>query len=155
MTVTCWPGVLAVSATRISYAAVSSGPAALGVLAAGSHCTLPAGLSGTSRTGGLLPSCARTRLPFRVSILDNVAREAPPSWATRATLNPGPHQFHSDAEHFKSWARKGGYYFCRLSDVRELMRPVPLPDDRWGLCDANHRQATRPRTRLKGDRKWP
>ena len=81
-----------------------------------------------------------TGTPFRVSILDNVAREAPPSWATRATLNPGPHQFHSDAEHFKSWARKRGYYFCRLSEVRELMRPVPLPDDRWGLCDANHRQ---------------
>jgi hypothetical protein len=25
-----------------------------------------------------------------------MAREAPPSWATRAPLNPGPHEFHAD-----------------------------------------------------------
>jgi hypothetical protein len=78
--------------------------------------------------------------PFRVSIMDNVSREAPPSWAEAAPLNPGPHQFHADPDHFRSWARQRGYYFCRLSDVRELMRPTPLPTDppAWGLCDGNH-----------------
>jgi hypothetical protein len=80
--------------------------------------------------------------PFRVSIMDNVAREAPPSWATRAPVNPGPHEFHADPEHFRAWARRRGHYLCRLSDVRELMRPVPLPLDppAWGLCDGRHRQ---------------
>jgi hypothetical protein len=84
-----------------------------------------------------------TGTPFRVSIMDAVAREAPPSWATRAPLNPGPHEFHADASHFHAWARRRGYFFCRLSDVRELMRPVPLPGEepRFGLCDANHREA--------------
>jgi hypothetical protein len=81
--------------------------------------------------------------PFRVSIMDAVAREAPPSWATRAPLNPGPHEFHADASHFRAWARRRGYFFCRLSEVRELMRPVPLPGEepRLGLCDGNHREA--------------
>jgi hypothetical protein len=80
--------------------------------------------------------------PFRVSIMDNVAREAPPSWAEHAPLNPGPHQFHADPEHFRTWARARGHYLCRLSGVRELMRPVPLPLDSptWGLCDGNHRE---------------
>ena len=70
-------------------------------------------------------------------------RQAAPSWAERAPLNPGPHQFHADPAHFRTWARARGYYLCRLSDVRELMRPVPLPGDeaRMGLCDANHREA--------------
>ncbi|MCY7417793.1 MAG: hypothetical protein LH650_04720 [Chloroflexi bacterium] len=81
--------------------------------------------------------------PFRISIMDSVSREAPPSWAERATFNPGPHQFHSDPEHFRTWARARGYYFCRLSDVRELMRPVPLPIDppAWGVCDGRHHEA--------------
>ena len=36
-----------------------------------------------------------------------------------------------------------GYYLCRLSDVRELMRPVPLPIEppAWGVCDARHHEA--------------
>jgi hypothetical protein len=80
--------------------------------------------------------------PFRISIMDNVAREAPPSWAERAAFNPGPHQFHADPAHFRAWAQQRGYYLCRLSEVRELMRPVPLPLDppAWGLCDGNHRE---------------
>ena len=83
-----------------------------------------------------------TTTPFRVSIMDNVAREAAPSWAERAPLNPGPHQFHADPEHFRVWARRRGHYLCRLSEVRELMRPVELPLDppAWGLCDGNHRE---------------
>jgi hypothetical protein len=80
--------------------------------------------------------------PFRVSIMDNVAREAAPSWALHAPLNPGPHQFHADPEHFRTWARRRGHYLCRLSAVRELMRPVELPVEppAWGLCDGNHRE---------------
>ena len=81
-------------------------------------------------------------LPFRVSIMDIVSAEVPPSWAVAARLNPGPHQFHADPAHFRMWCREHGYLLCRLSDVRELMRPVAIPDDhRWGLCDGLHREA--------------
>jgi hypothetical protein len=82
-------------------------------------------------------------VPFRVSIMDIVSPEAPPSWAIGATINPGPHQFHADAEHFREWARGRGYFWCRLSDVREMMRPIPIPGNvpRWGLCDALHAEA--------------
>ena len=78
--------------------------------------------------------------PFRVSIMDIVAREAPPTWAQPAPLNPGPHQFHADPGHFRAWARSRGHYVCRKSEVRELMRPVPLPIDppAWGVCDGRH-----------------
>jgi hypothetical protein len=84
-----------------------------------------------------------TQTPFRVTILDIVAPEAPPSWAVGAKVNPGPHQFHANPEHFRAWARRHDYFFCRLSDVREIMRPVPIPGEepRWGLCDGLHRQA--------------
>ena len=80
--------------------------------------------------------------PFRVSVMDNVAREAAPSWAETATINPGPHQFHSDPACFRAWAASRGHYICRLSQVRELMRPTPLPVDppAWGLCDGAHRE---------------
>lgn len=80
--------------------------------------------------------------PFRVSIMDIIAREAPPTWAEPAPFNPGPHQFHADPEHVRAWARARGYYICRLSGVRELMRPVPLPIEppTWGLCDGIHRE---------------
>jgi hypothetical protein len=79
--------------------------------------------------------------PMRVSILDIVATETPPSWATRSPINPGPHQFHADAAHVRAWMRRAGYLYCRKSDVREIMRPVALPagDADWGLCDGFHR----------------
>jgi hypothetical protein len=37
-----------------------------------------------------------------------------------------------------------GYLFCRKGEVREIMRPIPIPavDDgsvRWALCDGIHR----------------
>ena len=39
-----------------------------------------------------------------------------------------------------------GYLFCRKGEIREIMRPVPLPPaeatpdaPRWGLCDGLHR----------------
>jgi hypothetical protein len=81
--------------------------------------------------------------PFRVSILDIVPSERSPSPAVGAAINPGPHQFHAVAEHFRLWARRRGYLFCRLSDVREIMRPVAIPGEtvRWGLCDGNHRES--------------
>ena len=81
--------------------------------------------------------------PFRVSIMDAVAGESPPSWASSATINPGPHQFHADPACFWAWAGARGYVACRLSRVRELMRPIPLPGEaiRWGLCDGEHREA--------------
>jgi hypothetical protein len=81
--------------------------------------------------------------PFRVSLLDIVSAEVPPSWAVGAALNPGPHQFHADPGHFRAWCRERGHLFCRLSDVREIMRPVAIPGDRprWGLCDGLHREA--------------
>jgi hypothetical protein len=36
------------------------------------------------------------------------------------------------------------YFFCRRGQVREIMRPVPIPPldggpPRWGLCDGIHR----------------
>jgi len=92
--------------------------------------------------------------PFRVSILDIVSTEVAPSWATRgARVNPGPHEFHADPGHFRAWCRERGHLVCRLSSVREIMRPVALPPAdateeggaaggvRWGLCDGVHREA--------------
>jgi hypothetical protein len=34
-----------------------------------------------------------------------------------------------------------GYLFCRRGEVREIMRPVPLPTEHpgLGLCDGIHR----------------
>jgi hypothetical protein len=82
----------------------------------------------------------RSGTPFRVSLLDIVSIESPPSWAVAAPLNPGPHQFHADADHVRAWASEEGYLLCRRSEIREIMRPVPIPGEppRWGLCDGLH-----------------
>ncbi|HET7676652.1 MAG TPA: hypothetical protein VFK38_02260 [Candidatus Limnocylindrales bacterium] len=82
-------------------------------------------------------------LPFRVSIMDIVSVEAPPSWARGTRLNPGPHQFHAQPGCFQDWCRAKGYLLCRRSDVREIMRPVRIPGEerRYGLCDGLHREA--------------
>ena len=60
--------------------------------------------------------------------------------------NPGPFQFHDDASHVRRWMASKGYLFCRKGEVREIMRPIPIPDPdgapdagRWGLCDGIHR----------------
>jgi hypothetical protein len=44
------------------------------------------------------------------------------------------------------WMARRGFLFCRKGEVREIMRPVPIPaadgtadDGRWGLCDGIHR----------------
>ena len=79
--------------------------------------------------------------PWRVNILDVVAPESAAAWTSSATINPGPFQFHSDAWHVRTWMARRGWFFCRLGEVREIMRPVPLPGDRWGLCDGLHRDA--------------
>jgi hypothetical protein len=78
--------------------------------------------------------------PWRVSILDIVAPEAPVSWTDSAGLNPGPFEFHGDPKHVLTWMAARGALFCRHSEVREMMRPVWLPIEprRLGLCDGIH-----------------
>ena len=85
--------------------------------------------------------------PWRVNLLDIVSTETPVSWTGRPAVNPGPFQFHGDAACVRRWMAARGYLFCRKSEVREIMRPVPLPPaadavasaQRWGLCDGIHR----------------
>jgi hypothetical protein len=82
--------------------------------------------------------------PWRLNVLDIVATETPASWAGHATINPGPFEFHRDPVHVRAWMRSKNYLFCRKSEVREIMRPIPLPPDaegkpRYGLCDGIHR----------------
>ncbi len=74
-----------------------------------------------------------------------MAAETPVSWAGRPEVNPGPFQFHGDPTHVRRWMAGKGYLFCRRGEVREIMRPVPIPGatadaaPRWGLCDGIHR----------------
>jgi hypothetical protein len=80
--------------------------------------------------------------PWRISLLDIVSTEIAPSWTETPALNPGPFQFHPEPSHVRSWMRAKGYLFCRKGQVREIMRPIPLPGDgqtRYGLCDGLHR----------------
>ena len=83
--------------------------------------------------------------PWRINLLDIVATEKPVGWTERPAINPGPFQFHGDPKHVRRWMAGRGYLFCRRGQVREIMRPVPIPsaDDatepRWGLCDGIHR----------------
>ena len=79
--------------------------------------------------------------PWRISILDAVAPEAPVSWDENVSLNPGPFEFHAEPDHVLAWMARRGTLFCRRSRVRELMRPVWLPGEprRLGLCDGIHR----------------
>ena len=80
--------------------------------------------------------------PWRLNILDTVATEIASSSDEQGAINPGPFQFHSDAAHVRSWMADNGYFFCRRGEVREIMRPIPLPGDErvlWGLCDGIHR----------------
>jgi len=79
--------------------------------------------------------------PWRVNLLDIVSPEVAVGWDESATLNPGPHQFHSDPACVRRWMAEKGYYFCRRGEIREIMRPVALPIDppALGLCDGIHR----------------
>ena len=81
--------------------------------------------------------------PLRVSLMDIVSPETP-VWADRQPrINPGPHQFHDDTACVRTWMHGHGYYACRLSGIRPIMRPVaiPGPEPRWGLCDGVHRES--------------
>jgi hypothetical protein len=84
--------------------------------------------------------------PWRINLLDTVATEKPVAWTDRPTLNPGPFEFHRDPSHVRRWMAERGYLFCRRGEVREIMRPIPIPSQdgapdggRWGLCDGIHR----------------
>jgi len=79
--------------------------------------------------------------PWRVNLLDIVATESPVDWTESPLVNPGPFQFHGDPACVRRWMAAKGYLFCRRGEVREIMRPVPLPGDapRFGLCDGIHR----------------
>lgn len=84
--------------------------------------------------------------PWRINLLDTVVGETPVSWADRPAINPGPFQFHADPAHVRHWMADKGYLFCQKGQVREIMRPVPIPaadgdpdEGRWGLCDGIHR----------------
>jgi hypothetical protein len=84
--------------------------------------------------------------PWRINLLDIVTAETPVSWTARPAINPGPFQFHGDAACVRQWMAARDHLFCRKGDVREIMRPIPIPgpDDapdegRWGLCDGIHR----------------
>jgi hypothetical protein len=81
--------------------------------------------------------------PWRINILDIVATEIAVDWDEQVVLNPGPFQFHSDPSHVRAWMAEKGFLFCRKSEVREIMRPIPIPGEvrRWGLCDGLHRDA--------------
>ena len=81
--------------------------------------------------------------PWRLNILDIVSTEIAVSSEQQGAINPGPFQFHSDPAHVRRWMGDNGYYFCQKSQVREIMRPIPLPGAGdtviWGLCDGIHR----------------
>ena len=79
--------------------------------------------------------------PWRINLLDIVAAEAPVAWTDRPAINPGPFQFHGDPGCVRRWMAAKGHLFCRRGQVREIMRPVPIPGEggRYGLCDGIHR----------------
>jgi len=79
--------------------------------------------------------------PWRINVLDIVASEVPVAWTEQPAINPGPFQFHSDPGHARTWMARRGYLVCRKGEVREIIRPVPIPGDavRWGRCDGIHR----------------
>ncbi len=84
--------------------------------------------------------------PWRINLLDIVTAEVPVGWTERPVINPGPFQFHGDAACVRQWMAGRGHLFCRRGDIREIMRPVPIPgpdgapdEGRWGLCDGIHR----------------
>jgi len=93
------------------------------------------------RCDGCLRIIAGT--PWRVNLLDTVTTEVAGSWTDTAAINPGPFEFHGDPAHVRAWMRKKGFLFCRKGDVREIMRPIPIPGEggaiRYGLCDGLHR----------------
>ena len=76
-------------------------------------------------------------------------RRSPISAAERGAINPGPFQFHGDPTHVKRWMADNGYWFCRRSEVREIMRPIPLPGpgDSDAVGPLRRHPSRRPRVR--------
>ncbi len=71
-------------------------------------------------------------------------------------INPGPFQFHSDPTHVRRWMADKGYLFCRRGEVREMMRPMPIPGDRprpLGTVRRDPSRRPRVRPRLTGSRR--
>jgi len=94
------------------------------------------------RCDGCLEVIAGT--PWRINILDIVAPERAADWTDAPAINPGPFEFHPDPDHVRRWMAAKGYLFCRKGEVREIMRPIPIPaadggSVRWALCDGIHR----------------
>jgi hypothetical protein len=94
------------------------------------------------RCDGCLEVIAGT--PWRINILDIVAPERAADWTDAPAINPGPFEFHPDPDHVRRWMAVKGYLFCRKGEVREIMRPIPIPaadggSVRWALCDGIHR----------------
>ena len=85
--------------------------------------------------------------PWRVNLLDIVAAETPVAWTERPTINPGPFQFHGDPSHVRRWMAGKGYLFCRRGEVREIMRPVPIPHGPPALGPVRRHPPRRPRVR--------
>jgi hypothetical protein len=84
--------------------------------------------------------------PWRINLLDIVSAETPVAWTARPVINPGPFQFHGDPACVRRWMARREFLFCRKGEIREIMRPVPIPpadpeaaEGRWGLCDGIHR----------------
>ena len=82
--------------------------------------------------------------PWRVNLLDIVSAEVAAPWTDLAAVNPGPFQFHSDEACVRTWLRSRDFLFCRKGQVREIMRPIPIPAAdgsirTWGVCDGLHR----------------
>ena len=80
--------------------------------------------------------------PFRVSVLDIIATEIAPSFGERSPINPGPFQFCTDRTCPDRWIASRGWLRCSRSEVREIMRPIPLQATgvaTIGLCDGIHR----------------
>jgi hypothetical protein len=84
--------------------------------------------------------------PWRVNVLDIVTTEKPVDWTESPAINSGPFQFHPVESCVRGWMAEKGYLFCRRGQIREIMRPIPVPSvessaQRWGLCDGIHRDA--------------
>ena len=85
--------------------------------------------------------------PWRVNLLDIVAAESPVAWTDRPAINPGPFQFHGDPRHVRRWMAGKGYLFCRRGEVREIMRPSPIPTDPPALGPVRRHPSRRSRVR--------
>ena len=87
--------------------------------------------------------------PWRINLLDIVAAETPVSWADRPADQPGSVPVPRRPGPRPRWMAGKGYLFCRRGEVREIMRPVPIPgaDGRDALGPVRRHPPRRPRVR--------